>query len=165
MKPFTKNRIKIFVPYSKLVDATLIALIGYDYETVETKGLYGYAKFFRERWQEGQSFINIEHDSVVWPGAIEALQECPEPWCAYDSSLPCLRDRDMHHETTSPPLACTKISAEMIKRTENLWDKLEKWETCDIYIGNAAKNAGLMVHQHWPSIVNANNELLKLVNK
>jgi hypothetical protein len=153
---------KIFVPYTELQPATYIALIGYDYELIKLKGLYGYAKYFRDRWNDGQGFINIEHDCVPWPGAIEAIRDCPEPWCSYDYSLPCHRNRDMHHETTFVPLGCAKINADMITRTKTAWDKLKKWDILDGYITRLAQTAGFNVHQHFPGIVNANKALLNM---
>lgn len=41
-----------------------------------------YYEMFRRVWADAQDFVLIEHDIVIRPGTIEALDACPEPWCA-----------------------------------------------------------------------------------
>lgn len=151
---------KIFVPYTELQIATEIALIGYEYATVGMIASDDYFKYFKQRWQEGESFINIEHDCVPWPGAIEAIMECPKLWCAYDYSLPCHRNRDIHDPTTFVPLGLTKISASMIEKLKDCWNEVVNWDVIDKHLTMEASNQGIRVHQHFPSIVNANPVLL-----
>jgi hypothetical protein len=33
-------------------------------------------------WADGRPFVVVEHDICPWPGAIDQLAECPQPWCA-----------------------------------------------------------------------------------
>lgn len=81
-------QIPLFLPHVTMQPATRIALIGYRYTPVKTEGVYGYCEYFQTRWKEGKTFLNIEQDIVVWPGAIQALWTCPRPWCGYDFHLP-----------------------------------------------------------------------------
>jgi hypothetical protein len=48
-----------------------------------------YGQTLTRYWQVGQSFINVEHDIVPWPGALEKLWSCgPDVvdarWCGYE---------------------------------------------------------------------------------
>lgn len=151
---------RIFIPYTEIQPATKIAMIGYEYTPIETPGEFGYGEYFKQRWEDGQTFINVEHDTVAWPGAIEAIWECPELWCAYDAHLPVHRGRDIHHETTAVPIALAKISKEFIERTTGGWDKNISYLYCDWNLTYLGRDIGVKVHQHFPSIVNANPVLL-----
>jgi hypothetical protein len=153
--------ISIFIPYTEIQPATLISLIGYTYTPVKVEGEYGYSYYFRDRWRSGKTFINLEHDIVVYPGALKALWDCPREWCVYDYHLPVHWERNLEHETRGIPLGCMKISAEMISKTKDLWDVPVPWSYCDFRL----TGCGLNVHQHHPGVVNANPELLKLVGK
>ena len=124
-------------------------------------GDYGYSEYFRQRWAEGETFINLEHDVVVYPGALKALWDCPEPWCVCDYHLPCHWDRDLEKEINGVPLGCMKISKEMIAKTKGHWDEKVMWDRCDLHL----TKAGFKVHQHRPGVVNANPEFLKMVGK
>ena len=146
----------IFVPYTEIQTATKVALIGYDYKPVKVEGEYGYGEFFRERWKEGKSFIVIEHDCVPWPGAIEALMKCEEPWCAHNYGLPCHRENPAL-SGAGIPLGCTKIGARLIEETPGIWDAPVDWSHCDQQI---PKYALRKVHQHFPGIINANPQSL-----
>ena len=42
-----------------------------------------YAGILTTHWQTLSSFVNIEHDIAPWPGAIESLFTCNEPFCYY----------------------------------------------------------------------------------
>lgn len=148
----------IFIPFTKISDATLISLRGYNYIPIKVKGKYGYCKFFRERWDDGEDFINIEHDCVIWPGAIEDLKACPKIWCGYDYSS--ITDWESPR-INSVPLGCVKITQDFIKRLPNIWNLKVGWYECDTYLFNLAKNVNIQIHQHFPGIVNANKKLLK----
>lgn len=150
-----REEMPVFMPFTRLTNATLVALMGYDYEPVELDSLYGYGEYFRARWWPPRSFINVEHDCVPWPGALESLADCPEPWCAYWYSLACVRDADINHPTTSVPLGCVKVGERLIDATRGAWDDPIKWHRCDGYLTQIAREAGFRVHRHYPGIVNA----------
>lgn len=151
-----QEKIKIFIPYTKIQPATLISLIGYKYTPVKVEGDFGYSNYFKDRWNEGETFINLEHDIVPYPGAISAIWDCPLEWCVYDYHLPNHWNRNLEDEVNGIPLGCMKISAEMIKKTARMWDKPIIWNKCDQHL----TRCGLQVHQHYPSVVNANPALL-----
>lgn len=149
---------KIYVAYSKLQPATLISLRSYEYEPIKVTGKYGYSKYFRKRWAERESFINIEHDSVLWPGAIEGLENCIGIWCAYDYSSTTNwdweRDNGLMH---SYQLGAMKITPYLIDHTPGIWDKPVDWSACDTHLFASTE---LKCHQHFPGIVNANPAVL-----
>lgn len=147
---------KIYVPYTKLSEATQIALVGYDYIPVDVS-VRGYSDFLLERWREGESFINIEHDVVPWPGAIEAIAECPEPWCGYAYHVGASLDP---HPYWHPMLGCVKIGAELIRRTADCWDSPVEFFDCDVVLATRGYAAKLSPHRHFPGVVNANPFLL-----
>lgn len=150
------EKIKIFIPYTEIQPATKIALIGYNYTPIEVKGDFGYSNYFKDRWEEGQTFINLEHDVVVYPGALKALWDCPEEWCVYDYHLPNHWSRNLEIEVNGIPLGCMKISDKMIEKTKALWDTAVIWNKCDQHL----TKCHLKIHQHHPGIVNANPSLL-----
>ena len=143
---------KIYVPYTNLLQATQIALVEYDYIPVDLKD-QAYSDFLRERWAEGESFINIEHDIVPWPGAIEEIAECPEPWCGYAYHTgPSLDPHPYWH----PMLGCVKLGAELIRRTAGMWDEHIMFFLCDSTLAERGYAARLSPHRHFPGVVNAN---------
>lgn len=150
---------RVFIPYTKLQEATLISLIGEEYTPVKVEGTYGYSNYFKSRWTEGETFINLEHDVVVYPGALQALWDCPRAWCAYNYHLPIHQLENLEDENTNVPTGCVKISKEMIDKLPNYWDTPIEWSKCDQHLSKC----GLQVHQHFPSVVNANPALMGMV--
>lgn len=152
--------VNIFLPYTKFYPATPISLIGFNYQPVKTEGEFGYSQYFKDRWAEGQTFINIEQDVVVWPGAIRALWQCPHDWCVHDFHLPNHQTRNLENEKVGVPIGCVKISAEAIRRTSGIWDEPSLWEYCEQKLTKELIKSGLTPHQHHPGIVNANEVFL-----
>ena len=140
---------RLFVPHTKIQPATRIALRSLSYVAYPVTD---YVAYWRERWVEGQTFISVEPDVVPWPGALEALDACPEPWCAY-----AYAPNEVWSEGGFPYLGCVKFSAAFIAATPHIWDGASDWRTLDLHL---ADRAPLPVHQHFPPVVNANPILL-----
>lgn len=51
-------------------------------------GQTSYGELFAKTWNEGQPFICCEWDICPAPGQLEALAECPEPWCTHAYPIP-----------------------------------------------------------------------------
>lgn len=166
---------KIFVPYTKILPATEMVLMPYDYEKVFMPEPDSYYYYFKQRWEDGESFINCEQDSVFWPGAIEDLEKCPEPWCAFgtvnDLEVPGVQIelQESFAEGANPSLALVKFDAKFMKKYPHIWDTIEppepspNWDNvesfryCDCWLYKQATYInGVICHQHYPSIVNAN---------
>lgn len=152
-------QIKVFVPYSNLRSQTAISLIGYDYHPVETAkdDDFSYSKYFKQRWEAKETFINIEHDVVVWPGAIEAIWNCEREWCVYHGHLPNHRtEPNLENAVNGIPMLCMKIAKELIEKTPGLWDEPIIWYECE----KRMISCGVKPHQHFPGVVNTNPALL-----
>lgn len=163
--PVTSDKIEypqilIYIPYIRLERATLISLIGYDYKPVYAPGDYEYGGYFKTRWEEGKTFINLEQDIVAYPGAIKAIWDCPREWCVYDFHLPSHWARSLENEKVGLPIGCMKISSEVISKTKGIWDKPVMFNVCDLHLTKSLIEAGLQVHQHYPGVVNANPVLI-----
>lgn len=146
--------VNLFVPYVKVYPTTFIALIGFNYQPSLTSvdDDYSYQKFFEERWKEGKTFVLVEQDIVVWPGAVKKIWDCPENLCAYDAHLPNHQTRTLNDDNTEIPLFCIKISESFIKDHPTLWDEPVMFNM----IGQRLQTAQRNVHQHYPGVVNAN---------
>lgn len=111
----------------------------------------GYADLTRKWWLEGEPFIVVEHDVVPWPGAIEALIECPEPWCAHSH----------HHDHAflrhgSVEMSCYKVvPAEL---GSDPFPAEVPWQQTDSVLSQKLFERGHMIHQHWPSVANLNGD-------
>lgn len=44
---------------------------------------FHYGRLWTQLWEDGDGFINVEHDVVPWPGALYKMMECPHHWCSY----------------------------------------------------------------------------------
>lgn len=152
----------VWVPWTEVQPATEVALLHVTHQRAWVgRSDTAYVEFLEGRWAEQRAFINVEHDVVFWPGALMAMWLCPEPWCAYG-----------YHETDTfddqrltlfPYMGCTKFGADLILATPDLWaEKPDRtWQDCDGHLARYARARGFDVHQHFPSVVNANPLLLR----
>ena len=109
-----------------------------------------------ELWHSRKTFIVVEHDIVVWPGALSQLESCPEGWCTfpYYCSVGWIKDG----------LGCTKFSAAFIEKHPDLL--AEPFPTCcqhtrnycglDRTIAHRMEEVGIEPHVHAPGVVNLN---------
>jgi hypothetical protein len=127
--------VNIFVPFTHLRAPTYLALK--DIATlVPLTGDQAYSRYLMERWAEGKTFINVEHDVVPTVAQLEEIWNCSLPWCGYGY-------REGVEDTTAY-LGCVKISAEFIAAHPNVW-VLRSWASCDTYL---AERARLPYHCH-----------------
>lgn len=155
------NRMKLFVPFTRILPPTQMVLKPYRYEPVEMKGDDAYLNYFKQRWDDANPFINCEHDTVFWHGAIDELEECPEEWCAFG-----VNETDSFADGTTATLALMKFSEQFIGAHPNLWTQMEtadvcwqhlpKWQWCDLWLQHYMNMKNVTCHQHNPPIVNAN---------
>jgi hypothetical protein len=152
--------VPIFVPYANLHPYTKLALDGYGWIGVDVSLLdTDYPDYFAQRWTEGKTFINIEHDVSFPAGLLEEISECPEPWCGvgYSPGGCGTAPQDLVTQRGAA-LGVVKFSAEFITGTADLWTRewttSRHWAHCDGWINDAANEAGFVPHQHWPDVVN-----------
>lgn len=151
--------IPLYVPHIQLNDATRIFLahsqaMGQDVRLVDVADdPMAYVKHLRSRWEERCPFINIEHDVVPWPGALESLEMCPQMWCAYGY--------DVGAQDFNPaPLGLVKFSAEFQAALPDLWLDDVPWHALDTHLWSYATERGHQAHQHRPSVLHASFESL-----
>lgn len=155
--------VNLFLPYVKVYPTTLISLIGYNYQPVLTRGKDGYSNYFKTRWEEGKTFVNVEQDIVVHPRAIREIWDCSHDWCGFDFHLPNHQLRNLEEEYTGVPIGCVKITNCAIEQTFGIWDNPVEWVMCEQNITKSFVAAGIPFHQHHPGVVNANKEFLKFL--
>lgn len=66
-------------------------------------------------WAQKESFILLEQDKVPQPGAIQALWNCPNLWCAYPVPM---WQTDRYADF--PSLSCVKFDRALMERAPNL---------------------------------------------
>ena len=118
----------------------------------------GYFRMMERLWKTGETFAVVEHDVVVWPGAIQQLEDCSELWCTfpYYCSVGWIKDG----------LGCTKFSAELIRRYPDFLK--EPFPTCcahtrhycglDRLIAHRMLELGIEPHVHEPGVCNLNSK-------
>ena len=149
----------VFVPHTRLNPATRVFLAqaqatGHDIRLVDVSDdPHAYLKHMRDRWAEGAPFINIEHDIVPWPGALESLECCPQMWCAFGYDT-------LARDFLQPPLGLARFSAEFIYSLPDLWLDDLPWQALDEHLYRYAQREGYLAHQHRPSVLNANPDSL-----
>jgi hypothetical protein len=140
---------QVFVPFTTLREETRRALP--DAEFVPMVDDYAYGRYFQQRWKEGRTFINVEHDVVPTMEVLQDMWRCAERLC----STRCANVLQPHNGTVPvypASLGCSKISAEFIRAHSGIdwnipWSKcdgvipeLNHFETCCVH--------GLVIHLH-----------------
>lgn len=117
-----------------------------------------YYRLLKRLWTAGEGVITVEHDVVVYPGAIQSLVDCPEPWCTlpYYCSVGWIVDG----------LGATKFAAEFTREHPDFLDP--PFPTCcnhvtnycglDRTITHKMEEMGLKPHVHLPGVVNLNQQ-------
>lgn len=135
---------RIFIPYTQLRPETLISVKGLPFTLVQmSEELFGYYQYFISRWEEGETFINLEHDILPTKKILQELWNCPKPWCGIGYG----------GEDSTAYLGCVKFSKEFIKANPDLWKDPIHWGECDIHIVASTKipyhaHSGEVKHLH-----------------
>jgi hypothetical protein len=119
-------------------------------ETHLVEGDYGYGQLLAGLWRVGAGFCLVEHDIVPWPGAIEALWDCPEPWCGYRFML--------GRGDLGSGLGCLRFSGEFMRAHPGLADEWAsvRWDDLDGRVMDTMRSVGLVgFHEHLPPVGHA----------
>jgi hypothetical protein len=106
---------------------------------------YTYGRTLAEYWQRGETFVNVEHDIVPWPGAIQEVLNCEHAWCGYDYPV---------GEAGVMPgaIGCVKFSEKLMRhspsKTCDAWADT-KWNKLD---GVIFKSMPGHWHRHEPAV-------------
>ena len=108
-------------------------------------------------WDDGESFCIVEHDIVVFPGALAEMDRCPDPWCArpYELSV-----------GMGAWLGCTRFSADLlrdhpaaVRSIDHLkpdGTPLRHWARLDTRLEQVLTREGAVKRTHWPAVVHLN---------
>lgn len=151
--------VPVYVPHIRLNEATRVFLacsqaMGHDIRLVDVADDdHAYLNHLRSCWERQETFINIEHDVVPWPGALESLECCPQMWCsfAYDAAAA---------DFARAPLGLAKFTSEFIDAIPDVWESDISWQDLDAHLWRYATQRGHQAHQHRPSVLNANKDIL-----
>ena len=118
------------------------------YERLDNKlsSDYAYDRLFRELWDKEEPFIIVEHDIFPWPGAIQQIWECEEPWCGYQYYV---------HGGLHSYLGCVKFNPKELGDCPLPSDKLH-WAEIDMKVINELVNRGRDGHLHEPAVSHLN---------
>jgi hypothetical protein len=105
-----------------------------------------YDQLFRELWDKAEPFILVEHDIVPWPGAVQELWACPEPWCGFPYSV---------FGQLKSYLGCTKFNPSQLGECP-LPDELQSWQVMDRKIEAGMLKRGHKGHLHSPAVSHLN---------
>lgn len=122
----------VFVPFTKLRSDTYEAVPFAKFIPLQRGNeSTSYAEYFKERWKEGESFINVEHDVVPSIPVLESLWHCQSPICVTGYVYEYM-------EVPAPEITyggCIKISRQFILDHPDLWhEPLPTWSGCDCRI-------------------------------
>lgn len=111
---------RVLVPYVKanerlqmVVDCLRIQQV--QPELVKVGGGDEYHTMLKQAWEQGEFFV-VEHDVMVWQGAIKFLHECDAPWC----TLPTI----CHGRLMNTSFGCVKFGQSLIDENPGFWDDI-----------------------------------------
>lgn len=145
----------VVVPYTRLDDRVVDALTQHDVTFWDVSGSDdAYWRLLRRMWSRGDTFIVIEQDVVVRPDSLDALLECPEPWCSFQ--VPYVGK-------LYAGLSCAKFSAGLIARHPDALERIASiededhtprhWCRLDSHLQSHVLNpGGEIVHVHGPPL-------------
>ena len=141
----------VIVPYaqkSAILDSVKLGLgiQGLRPRMVKLDSELSYDVLFRELWAKGEPFILVEHDIIPWPGAVQELWTCPEPWCGFPYYV---------FGELRAYLGCTKFDPARLGECPLTGD-LFSWAVIDRKIENILMQRGHKGHVHSPPVTHLN---------
>jgi hypothetical protein len=110
-------------------------------EVYIVEGEYGYGELLARTWTGKKGFCLVERDIVPWPGAIQALWDCPKPWCGYTYML--------GRGQLAQGLGCVRFSDDLVQTEQPDFDVA--WHEMD---GHLMEGLG-SYHAHEPPVGHA----------
>ena len=103
-------------------------------------------------WQEGQGFLNIEHDVEIHADVVHRMRYCPHSWCLY----PYRGDHPNRagDGTIVGGLGCTRFHTSLVRREADLMATLpvKGYKQLDCHIKPALLDRGYAMHIHSPPV-------------
>lgn len=112
---------------------------------------WDYWELLRQLWEGGRTFVVVEQDMAPTDEQVQALFDCPEPWCAHDYAGRYGMGLTIN---PVPTLGAVKFGAELIAAQPDLLDDIGQttWSQLDIDLGRALLDRGVSFHVHEPSV-------------
>lgn len=110
---------------------------------VDPEDVFAYGRAMHEFWQDGEAFINVEHDMAPWPGAVQALRSCTLDLCLFG-----------YYRAEQGSLGMIRFSEKLIAQFPDL-SKTGAWERTAWNMMESAVLGGLSNidrHQHFPHV-------------
>jgi hypothetical protein len=143
-------------PYTAGLHPEVVAALeadGYAPETVDVSGSEtAYHDLLAGLWREGRTLIVVEHDVVVYPGALAAMLACPEPWCVTPYRV---------NGEYEGYLGCVRFSARLLAEVPDAMDAAGQltygpppryWGWIDNRLAQVLGEHGYSKHRHWPAV-------------
>lgn len=155
-KPYSE--LKVICPHNNLQFATEFFLKLEEPRTqfVDVSGSdTDYFNLVMRLWAESETFIIVEHDIVVWPGALHEIYDCPEPLCAYQAPYnitPVGGRRGLSYG-----VGCLKWHQSLQEKFPNLltdWPEDDRhWTRLDqVIVKKISELNNNTIHYHWPAV-------------
>jgi hypothetical protein len=135
---------RVVVPYTNLRPGVVESIQdqGYTPECLDTsRDVYAYFDAIKSIWEDGESFIVVEHDIVAPPGSLDSMTTCSKPWCALPYETPM---------GMTLALGCTKF--EMVRDNPKFFESLDRsrcnWSVFDGYIAHGLRQLGYVMDSH-----------------
>ncbi len=147
----------VVMPWAKLYPEAIRALCEEvdPYLSYVGNSDFSYAELLANLWDDGLTFVIVEHDIVVHPGAMPELIACKELWCGFPY-------REVPDPASEPVtgLGCTKFDRKLLRSVPNPFANivLVEWRNVDYTVGSALRAAGFEVHRHEPPVRNLSVE-------
>ncbi len=140
----------VAVPFKSLSSETVVALHGEQVRYAPMLTDTSYWELLSDLWADGKSFVIVEQDIVVNETTIDELMVCDHDWCAMPFPY--------RGNPRSYALACTRISADLIRRhpevpevIAHFSDELHPpmhWCRLDAWLWQVLTTLGEVRHEH-----------------
>jgi len=162
----------VVVPYTRrmeavaVLEAVTLALEGdgqeADFVDVSS-GDSAYFELWTKLWASGETFVVIEHDVVVYPGAIQTMLDCASPWCVTDY---------MTCGSIQYGFGCVKFDGGFTRAYPHAFTRMAEgidfvsahepthWKHLDAQLGAVLSRMADMAwpHRHQPAVTHLNRE-------
>ena len=112
-------------------------------------------------WDDGETFVVIEHDIEIREGTLDSLTQCDEEWCAFPYA--------MGPSGYMTALGCTKFDAQLMREIPSFmsqvsdqvdpWSPPRDWRRLDRRIFVVLTELhGKTEHRHEPHVLHHNAE-------
>ena len=147
---------KIIVPYTDLNEWTELLTKTEHPETqfIDVSGsLEDYYHLMVKTWREQETFILMEHDALCWPGALQQLWDCPEPFCMFQTPMTWyLGEWQLHNGPA-------KFHKSLMERFPTHMDEVNSRDWHNVYYWlyeQLQHPKGIVVHIHTPPVIHLN---------